>query len=139
MLCWLSYDLEISYSNVYVSTGQHCYLRFKKILIFPADELSMHLLTTPMVYRLLTFGKNPRQTRTVAVVLSTLFTVVMVTHMVMDEFLLHATTFGLAVYMIATRLMKLISQRVPDKAIRKNIRIMARFGCCMFSWHLFSV
>lgn len=37
------------------------------------------------------------------VVLAIEFTTVMVIHMVMDEFLLHAVTFGIGVYVIATR------------------------------------
>ncbi|UKZ82759.1 hypothetical protein TrVFT333_010555 [Trichoderma virens FT-333] len=102
-----------------------------------SDELSMHLLTTPMVYRLLTFKSSPQRTKVVAVLLTILFTVVMVTHMVMDEFLLHATTFGLAVYVIATRTLKLISQQVPDQRIRKNLRNIALFGCFNFAFGYF--
>ncbi|KAL6879577.1 ceramidase [Trichoderma longibrachiatum] len=102
-----------------------------------SDELSMHLLTTPMVYRLLTLKSSPQRTKTVALLLTVLFTVVMVTHMVMDEFLLHATTFGLAVYIIATRTLKLISQQVPDERIRKNLRNIALFGCFNFAFGYF--
>lgn len=91
----------------------------------------MHLLTTPMVYRLLTFKSTPQRTKLVAVLLTILFTIVMITHMVMDEFLLHATTFGLSVYIIATRTVKLIPHQVPDQRIRKNLRNIARFGFCM--------
>lgn len=68
----------------------------------------------------------------VRVLLSLLFTIVMVVHMVMDEFLLHAVTFGLAVYLIATRTLKLIPQQIPDPATRKNVQRIAIFGCCMF-------
>lgn len=63
----------------------------------------MHFLTTPLLYRLLTFQASPRYTRIVDVVLAIEFTTVMVIHMVMDEFLLHAVTFGIGVYVIATR------------------------------------
>ncbi|KAL6816597.1 ceramidase [Trichoderma sp. SZMC 28015] len=97
----------------------------------------MHLLTTPMVYRLLTFKSSLQRTKLVAVLLTILFIVVMVTHMVMDEFLLHATTFGLAVYLIATRTLKLISQQVPDERIRKNLRNVALFGCFNFAFGYF--
>ena len=96
-----------------------------------ADELSMHLLTTPLLYRILTFKASPARTRLVSIVLSVLFTVVMVVHMVMDEFLLHAVSFGLAVYMIATRTSKLISQQVPDPFLRKKLRYVSFFGICM--------
>lgn len=83
-----------------------------------------------MVYRLLTFKSSPQRTKIVAILLTILFTVVMVTHMVMDEFLLHATTFGLSVYLIATRTLRVISQQVPDERIGKNLRNVALFGCC---------
>lgn len=91
----------------------------------------MHLLTTPLLYRILTFKASPERTRLVGVILSVLFTIVMVVHMVMDEFLLHAASFGLAVYMIATRTSKLISQQVPDPFLRKKLRNVSFFGVCM--------
>lgn len=99
----------------------------------PADELSMHLLTTPLIYRLLTYRSSPRRTRLVGAVLAVLFTVVMVTHMVMDEFLLHATTFGMGVYIIATRSIKLIPLRVTDAAMSRALRNVSRLGLGMLS------
>ncbi len=92
----------------------------------------MHLLTTPVIYRILTFQASPQRTRLVGIILTVLFTVVMVTHMVMDEFLLHATSFGLGVYIIATRVLKLIKEQVPDPHVRNRVRKIARFGVCKF-------
>lgn len=92
----------------------------------------MHLLTTPLIYRLLTFNASPQKTRTVGTVLTILFTVVMVTHMVMDEFILHATTFGLGVYIIATRVLRIIPEQVKDPVIRKNLQNVAVLGLCKF-------
>lgn len=132
-ICSASYHMTLKY-HTQMCTCYHLSIRFLLHLTSPlADELSMHFLTTPMVYRLLTFKSSPQRTKLVAVLLTILFTVVMVTHMVMDEFLLHATTFGLAVYLIATRTLKLISLQVPDDRIRKNLRNIALFGCCMLS------
>lgn len=88
----------------------------------------MHLLTTPIVYRLLTFKASPQRTKLVGTILLILFTTVMVTHMVMDEFLLHASTFGLSIYVIATRSLKIISQQVPDPAIKKTLRNISVSG-----------
>lgn len=93
----------------------------------------MHLLTTPLLYRILTFQSTPRRTKLVGVILSILFTVVMVVHMVMDEFLLHAVTFGLGVYLIATRTLKIIPRQIPDLGIRGNVQGVAVFGCCKSS------
>lgn len=89
----------------------------------------MHLLTTPLLYRILSFQTSPERTRIVGIILSLLFTVVMVVHMVMDEFLLHAVTFGTAVYLIATRTLKIIPRQIPDPVTRKNIQSVALFGC----------
>ncbi|CAI7630110.1 unnamed protein product [Penicillium glandicola] len=61
----------------------------------------------------------------------------MVTHMVMDEFLLHATTFGLAVYLIATRMLKIIPTQVPDPTIRRTLRNLTLFGCFCFGFGYF--
>lgn len=92
----------------------------------------MHLLTTPLLYRILTFKASPQRTRIVGLILLTLFTLVMVIHIVMDEFILHAVSFGIAVYLIATESLKIISQQVPDLLVRKQIRNIAFFGACMF-------
>jgi dihydroceramidase len=88
----------------------------------------MHLLTTPLIYRLLTFKASPQHTQLIAILLSTLFTVVMVTHMVMDEFLLHASSFGLGVYVIVHRITNLIPEQVPDPKVRRNIHNIANIG-----------
>lgn len=88
----------------------------------------MHLLTTPIVYRLLTFKASPQRTNLIGTILLVLFTTVMVTHMAMDEFLLHATFFGLSIYVIATRTLKIISQQVPDPAIKKTLRNISILG-----------
>jgi dihydroceramidase len=95
----------------------------------------MHLLTTPLLYRILIFQASPERAKIVGIILGTLFTTVMVVHMVMDEFILHAVTFGLAVYLIATRTLKIVSQQVPDPSIRRSIRNITFFGCCMFPLH----
>jgi dihydroceramidase len=92
----------------------------------------MHLLTTPLIYRLLSFKASPQKTRIVGTVLTILFTVVMVTHMVMDEFILHATTFGLGVYIIATRVLRIIPEQVKDPVIKKNLQNVATLGLCKY-------
>ena len=89
----------------------------------------MHLLTTPLLYRILSFQASPERTRMVGIILTLLFTIVMVVHMVMDEFLLHAVTFGMAVYLIATRTLKIIPRQIPDPTTRKNVQSVALFGC----------
>ncbi|CVL04794.1 hypothetical protein FPRO06_04612 [Fusarium proliferatum] len=113
------------------SAGYHMTLKYHTQM---SDELSMHLLTTPLIYRLLSFKASPQKTRLIGIVLSTLFTIVMVTHMVMDEFLLHATTFGLGIYVIATRVLKVIPQQVKDPVIRKKFQNMAILGLGFFGF-----
>ncbi|EWY95174.1 hypothetical protein FOYG_04291 [Fusarium oxysporum NRRL 32931] len=113
------------------SAGYHMTLKYHTQM---SDELSMHLLTTPLIYRLLSFKASPQKTRIVGTVLSILFTIVMVTHMVMDEFVLHATTFGLGIYVIATRVLKIIPQQVKDPIIRKKFQNMAILGLGFFGF-----
>ncbi|KAK7214174.1 hypothetical protein V2G26_021352 [Clonostachys chloroleuca] len=110
--------------------GYHMTLKYHTQM---SDELSMHLLTTPLVYRLLTFNATPEKTRLVGIVLTILFTVVMVTHMVMDEFLLHATTFALAIYVIVTRSRRIIPHQCPDPKVRKSIQNVSTFGLVCFA------
>jgi dihydroceramidase len=102
----------------------------------PADELSMHLLTTPLLYRILSFKASPDRARLIGIILSVLFTIVMVVHMVMDEFLLHAASFGLAVYLIGSRTPKLIPAQVTDLKLRKALRYLSFFGCCMLLYFI---
>nr|WNZ75290.1 hypothetical protein [Trichoderma harzianum] len=88
----------------------------------------MHMLLTPLLYRLLSFKASPQRTRLLGAALSTIFVIVMVIHMVMDEFLLHATSFGLGVYLLATYSLKTI-QQIADPQIKATLRSMALFGC----------
>ncbi|KAL3456578.1 ceramidase [Aspergillus heterothallicus] len=115
------------------SGGYHMTLKYHTQM---SDELSMHLLTTPLLYRILTFQTSAAHTRLVGGILAAIFTVVMVVHMVMDEFLLHAVSFGLAVLLITTRTMKTIPQQIPDLGIRLKIRGVSRFGlfCFIFGY-----
>lgn len=103
-------------------------------MTFAADELSMHLLTTPLVYRLMTFNTSPRRTKITGLVISVLFTIVMVTHIVMDEFLLHATAFALSLWMIGSRALRIIPEQVQDPRIRKSLRDVTIFGCCKMQY-----
>jgi dihydroceramidase len=87
----------------------------------------MHLLLTPLLYRLLTYKADQQRIRLIGIVLSIIFTTVMVIHMVMDEFLLHATSFGLGVYLLATRALGIIRQ-IPQPKVRESLRSIALFG-----------
>ncbi|KAL4779747.1 ceramidase [Aspergillus varians] len=117
----------------FCSAGYHMTLKYHTQM---SDELSMHLLTTPLLYRILIFQKSPQYTRLVGAILLTLFTIVMVVHMVMDEFILHAVAFGAAVLLITTKAMSAIPRQIPDPSIRGNITRIARFGlfCFIFGY-----
>ncbi|KAL5343032.1 ceramidase [Aspergillus crustosus] len=111
------------------SAGYHMTLKYHTQM---SDELSMHLLTTPLAYRILTFDQSPRYTRLAGVFFLSLFTIVMVVHMVMDEFILHAVAFGSAVLLITTRTMTAIPKQIPDLEIRGRISRISRFGLVCF-------
>lgn len=87
----------------------------------------MHLLTTPLLYRVMTYKRDAAYTRRVGIILSALFTIVIATHMVMDEFLLHATSFGLSVYLLAAGSLKIISQGT-DSNTNRILRNLVLFG-----------
>ncbi|OQD74157.1 hypothetical protein PENDEC_c012G03055 [Penicillium decumbens] len=129
---------SISYYGLFgvgvCSAGYHMTLKYHTQM---SDELSMHLLTTPLLYRILTFQASPQRTKIVGVILLTLFTLVMAVHMFMDEFILHAVTFGLAVYLIATRTLKIILQQVSDPSIRRSLRNLTYFGFFCFAFGYF--
>ncbi|KAJ5759227.1 alkaline phytoceramidase [Penicillium odoratum] len=112
-----------------------CSAAYHMTLKYPtqmSDELSMHLLTTPLLYRILTFQASPYRTKITGAILLTLFTIVMVVHMVMDEFIVHAVSFGLAVYLIARYTIKMIPEQIPDPFLRKKIQRFSFLGCFSF-------
>ncbi|KAL4883222.1 ceramidase [Aspergillus karnatakaensis] len=111
------------------SAGYHMTLKYHTQM---SDELSMHLLTTPLLYRILTFQQSEQYTKRVGIVLFTLFTIVMVVHMVMDEFILHAVAFGTAVLLITTKTTSTIPKQIPDPEIRSLISKVSRFGLVCF-------
>lgn len=88
----------------------------------------MHLTTTPLVYRILTFGKSERYRRNAGIILSIMFVVVIVVHASMDEFLLHAGSFVAAIHVIRTRTFPLIEKRISDPAKKKQLLGMSRFA-----------
>ncbi|KAJ3547833.1 hypothetical protein NM208_g1314 [Fusarium decemcellulare] len=134
-LFWrIPYDSEVPHSNVYAPLPASIVILFLTVLSLSVDELSMHLLTTPLLYRLLTFKASPWHTKLTGVVLLSLFTIVMVTHIVMDEFILHAITFASGVLFIAHRTLNIISNHVPDPHIRRSLRNISILGCWCFSF-----
>jgi dihydroceramidase len=88
----------------------------------------MHMTTTPLVHRILTFGKSERYTRNTGIILSIAFVLVLVVHASMDEFLLHAASFVAAIHIIRTRTFRLISKGVADPVKKKQLLGMARFA-----------
>ncbi|RAL16178.1 ceramidase [Aspergillus homomorphus CBS 101889] len=115
------------------SAGYHMTLKYHTQM---SDELSMHMLTTPLVYRVLTFQVSPQWRRVIGIALSVEFATVMIVHMAMDEFLLHAVTFGAGALLIARRTMQIISRQIPDPLIKKKTRNIGRFGifCFLFGY-----
>ncbi|QPC69515.1 hypothetical protein HYE68_000267 [Fusarium pseudograminearum] len=111
------------------SGGYHMTLKYHTQMF---DELSMHLLTTPLLYRLLSYDASPQRTKVVGLVLSMLFTTVMITHVVLDEFLLHAISFGLRVLIIARRSLQIISQRTLELDTRRDLRNISIAGISFF-------
>ncbi|OOF90627.1 hypothetical protein ASPCADRAFT_211932 [Aspergillus carbonarius ITEM 5010] len=116
------------------SAGYHMTLKYHTQM---SDELSMHLLTTPLLYRILTFQSTPQYTKLIGIILSILFIIVMVVHMVMDEFLLHAVSFGSAVLLITIRTLKIIPTEITDERARGTVKRVALFGVASFVFGYF--
>ncbi|KAJ9296498.1 hypothetical protein DTO271G3_5196 [Paecilomyces variotii] len=93
-----------------------------------SDELSMHLTTAPLLHRVLTFGKSQRYTNVLGAIMSVAWLIGFIIHATMDEFLLHAVSFAVSVYIIGIKTSRLLSERVKNPVYRAKAQGMARFG-----------
>lgn len=90
----------------------------------------MHLTTAPLLHRVLTFGKSQRYANVLGAIMSVAWLVGFIIHATMDEFLLHAVSFAVSVYIIGIKTSRLLSERVRNPVYRAKAQGMARFGVC---------
>ncbi|KAL4784278.1 ceramidase [Aspergillus varians] len=98
------------------------------------DDLSMLFATTPVLHRVLTVNSNRRDSTISALILGSLLTLLIVYHVMTDEFIFHVISFGAMVVVIGVRTMQLVHTRTsPGSASRRQIWGMVKFGAVIFS------
>ncbi|KAF2434800.1 alkaline phytoceramidase [Tothia fuscella] len=96
------------------------------------DDLSMHLATSCIFLRAMTFDKSETYSRNFAIAVVTLLTPFLVFHVIADEVAMHQIVWGCMVVAVALRTRSLNKARVKDEALKKKLNYVAWVGQITF-------
>ncbi|TVY41881.1 Alkaline ceramidase [Lachnellula occidentalis] len=97
-----------------------------------ADDLSMLLATATVLHRVFTFDKSISYTVTYGAVLSAGMITFSTWHCVTDELIMHSVLFGVMIAAIGIKTRSIISARVSDPIVRKDVKSLATWGAAIF-------
>ncbi|CZT10101.1 related to YPC1-Alkaline Ceramidase [Rhynchosporium agropyri] len=96
------------------------------------DDLSMLVAVASVVHRVYTFDKSLKTT----VISGTVFTVVMtafsIWHCITDELIMHNVIFAFMIVAVGQKTRSIISSRVENPAVAKEVRKLATWGGVIF-------
>lgn len=99
----------------------------------------MLLATATVMHRVYTYDDTPLHAVLKGLGLAAFLTVFSVWHCLSDEIVGHSILFGVMVVLVGTKTRSIISHRVEDPAVKKEVRKLVRWGSGMsslFSWWL---
>ena len=88
----------------------------------------MQIATACCLHRASTFGKSPKYSRNVALVLISGITVETLYHSYMNEHVVHELTFLFLILLVIGQTRSLISKRIERSEDKQNLRRLAIFG-----------
>lgn len=88
----------------------------------------MQIATACCLHRASTFGKSPKHSRNVALVLIGGITVETLYHSYMNEHVVHELTFLFLILLVIGQTRSLISKRIVRSEDKQNLRRLAIFG-----------
>lgn len=102
---------------------------------FPSvDDLSMLVATSAVMHQVFTFDKSPTYTLTFGLALTTVMTIFSIWHCVVDETTCHSILFGIMMLIILFKTRAIIHARVPDPAVRAQVKNMSAWSTGQFQW-----
>jgi len=97
-----------------------------------ADDLSMLLATATVLHRVFTFDKSISYTVIYGAILSAAMTAFSTWHCVTDELIMHSVLFGIMIAAVGHKTRSIISARVSDPIVRKDVKRLATWGAVIF-------
>lgn len=94
----------------------------------------MLLATATVMHRVYTHDDTPLHAVLKGLGLAAFLTAFSVWHCMSDEIVGHSILFGVMVVLVATKTRSIISHRVEDPAVKKEVRKLARWGSGMLSY-----
>ncbi|KAG0652352.1 Alkaline ceramidase YDC1 [Hyphodiscus hymeniophilus] len=98
----------------------------------PGDELSMHIATLTVLHRVMTFDKSLTLTISSGLISALLMIAFIAWHCMTDELIVHSILFGVMIVAVGIKTRTIIGRRVPDKAVRREVRKLATWGSVFF-------
>lgn len=105
------------------------------LLIFEADEMSMHLAMGCVLIQVFTFQQPPEIQRRNTIIIVLGLTSFIIYHCVTDEFIMHVTLFVTLVLTVIWKTRQIIKERIQNEDHKKKMSALATFGTCQYILH----
>lgn len=96
------------------------------------DELSMLVATSTVLHRVFTFDKSLSVTITSGLISFLLLAAFIAWHCITDELVMHSLLFGIMICFVGIKTRSIISARVSNPAVRKEVKKLATWGAVIF-------
>jgi dihydroceramidase len=104
--------------------------RSRKLTKHKGDDLSMHLATSCIFLRAMTFDKSETYSRNFAIGIVALLSPFLVFHVIADEVVMHQIVWGCMIVAVAVKARNLHKARVMDETMKKRINWLSWVGRC---------
>jgi len=96
------------------------------------DDLSMLVATATVIHRVFTFDKSLPITVISGAAITAVMTIFSTWHCITDEITMHSVLFGVMIAIVGIKTRSIISARVPDPLVRKEVKKLATWGAVIF-------
>jgi len=96
------------------------------------DDLSMLIATATVLHRVCTFDKSLSTTVTSGIGITAVMTAFSTWHCITDETVMHSVLFGIMIALVGIKTRSIISARVSDREVRKEVKKLATWGAVIF-------
>ncbi|PVH85176.1 alkaline phytoceramidase [Cadophora sp. DSE1049] len=96
------------------------------------DDLSMLVAVATVVHRVFTYDKSLTRTAITGTVIAGVMTAFSAWHCITDELIMHSVLFAVMIVIVGMKTRAIISVRVEDPAVAKEVRRLAIWGGVIF-------